>query len=263
MTLMQKILWADSLRAERSHEEKPLLYWHQHRRLHRQNSYGRNACTRRKTLAIPTSTQKTRRAEFLWANAHMKKPHGSTDIKTEKLGGQNSYGRTLTWRNPTALLTSRRKNLAGRIPMGECSHKKKPHGSTDINTKEQNTCGTSTEPCGTSNGELLRAWLLWVILQKTCGQKSHGRPEPCGHSMGLPSTRSYGHLTCLGTFSVGQLLIFTFTLSPHPQNPVGSWVPVELWTRPRSSRKCRSFSLRWPFYRARSWFTTDITIVTS
>ena len=55
---------------ERSHEETPQLHWHQ--------------------------DGKTRRAEFLWANAHMKKPHGSTDIKTEKLGGQNSYGRTLT-----------------------------------------------------------------------------------------------------------------------------------------------------------------------
>ena len=190
MTLTQKTPWAEFLWAKRSLEENPLLYWHQHGRLHGQNSYGRTL-TWRKTTAPPTLTQKALWAGFLWANARSK-------------------------------------------------------------------------PYGTSNGELLRAGLLWVILWKTCGQKSHGRPKPCGHSMGHLSTRSYGHLTCLDIFSVGQLLIFTFTLfppSPKSRGQLGTF--SKFLTRRRSSRKCRSFSLRWPFYRARSWFTTDITIDTS
>ena len=138
---------------ERSHEEKPRLYWHQHGRLHRQKSLWAKRLHKKKTLALMTSTGGT-----LW------------DIQLSLVGHR--------WKN--------RRNSCG-----------------------QNLCGISSEPYGTSNGELLRAGFLWVILWKTCGQKSHGRPKPCGHSMGHLSTRSYGHLTCLDIFSVGQLLIFT------------------------------------------------------
>ena len=193
-----------------------------------------------------TWTQKTPWAEFLWANAHKKKIpdpyYVNTDITTtqktlwaeflwakrlykkknplfswhqhRRLHGQNSYGRTLTWRKTTALLTSTWGALWD-IQLSLVGHRWKDWR----NSCGQNLRGTSTEPYGTSNGELLRAWLLWawllwVILRKTCGQKSHGRPKPCRHSMGHLSTRSYGHLTCLDIFSVGQLLIFTFTFSP-------------------------------------------------
>ena len=66
MTLTQKTPWAEFLGAKRSLEENPLLYWHQHGRLHGRNSYGRTL-TWRKTTAPPMLTQKTLWAEFLWA----------------------------------------------------------------------------------------------------------------------------------------------------------------------------------------------------
>ena len=66
MTLTQKTPWAEFLWAKRSLEENPLLYWHQHGRLHGRNSYGRTL-TWRKTTAPPMLTQKTLWAEFLWA----------------------------------------------------------------------------------------------------------------------------------------------------------------------------------------------------
>ena len=52
------------------------------------------------------SIQKTPRAEFLWANAHMKKIPDSNDVNTEDTMGGIPMGETLTWRKPTALMTS-------------------------------------------------------------------------------------------------------------------------------------------------------------
>ena len=48
-----------------------------------------------KTLAIMTSRQKTPWAEFLWADAHMKKNHGSTDVNTEDTMSRIPMGETL------------------------------------------------------------------------------------------------------------------------------------------------------------------------
>ena len=219
MTLTQKTLWAEFLWAKRLYKKKNFwLSWHEHRRLHGQNSYGRTL-TKRKSLITLTQILRQHRRHYgqncYGRNActRKKKPLFSWH-QHRRLHGQNSYGRTLTWRKTTALLTSTWGALWD-IQLSLVGHRWKDWR----NSCGQNLRGTSTEPYGTSNGELLRAWLLWawllwVILRKTCGQKSHGRPKPCRHSMGHLSTRSYGHLTCLDIFSVGQLLIFTFTFSP-------------------------------------------------
>ena len=107
-------------KVERSHEENPWLYWHQHRIHYGQNSNGRIACTRRKSLTLMTLTQKTLWAEFLWAKRLFKKKNPWLSWhQHRRLHGQNSYGRTLTWRKkhgPDDINTedSMSKNLYGR-----------------------------------------------------------------------------------------------------------------------------------------------------
>ena len=90
-------------------EKKPLLSWHLHRRLHGQNSYGRNA--------------------------HMKKIPDSNDVNTEDTMGRIPMGETLTWRKPTALLTSARKTPWAEFLWAN-AHMKKNHGSTNANTED-------------------------------------------------------------------------------------------------------------------------------
>ena len=193
MTLIQKTLWAEFLWAKRLYKKKnPRLSWHQHRRLHGQNSYGRNAHMKKihgstdistedtmgripmgetlvqeeKPLAIMTSTQKTPWAEFLWANVHMKKNHGSNDATIEDTMGRIPI--TLTWRKSTALLTSARKTLWAEFLWAKRLFKKKTPGYHDINTED--TMGRI--PMGetlaqdvrswneTSNTTMLNAWLF-------------------------------------------------------------------------------------------------------
>ena len=172
MTSTQETPRAEFLWAKRLHQENPRLHWHQHRRHYGQNSYGRDACTRRKTLALMTSTQKTPRAEFLWAKRlhqenprlhwhqtqktlwaeflwarrlHKKKNPGSHDINSEDSTGRIPMGETLTSRKSTAPLTSNTKDTMGRIPMGETlAQEKKP-------------------------------WLSWHQLRRLHGQNSYGR----------------------------------------------------------------------------------------
>ena len=123
----QMTLWAEFLWAKRSHEENPRLHWHQHRRHYGQNSYGRNACTRRKSLTLwrhhrkhcrqnsygrtltwrksltlMTLTQKTQWAEFLWAKRSLEENPLLYWHQHGRLHGRKTYGRTLTWRKTTA-----------------------------------------------------------------------------------------------------------------------------------------------------------------
>ena len=54
-----------------------------------------------------TSTQKTLWAEFLWANAHMKKIPDSYDVNTEDTMGRLPMGKTLAQEEkPLAIMTS-------------------------------------------------------------------------------------------------------------------------------------------------------------
>ena len=146
---------------KRSHEEKSLLYWHQHGSTMGKNYYGRNACTRRKPPTLMTLTQKTPWAEFLWARRlhkkknpgshdintedsagripmgkrlHKKKNPGSHDANTEDTMGRIPMGETLTWRKPTALLTSARKTPWAEFLWAN-AHMKKNHGSANVNTE--------------------------------------------------------------------------------------------------------------------------------
>ena len=96
----QMTLWAEFLWAKRSHEEHPRLHWHQHRRHYGQNSYGRNACTRRKSRTLWRYHRKTQWAEFLWAKRSLEENPLLYWHQHGRLHGRNSYGRTLTWRKP-------------------------------------------------------------------------------------------------------------------------------------------------------------------
>ena len=133
--LTQKTQWAEFLWAKRSLEENPLLYWHQHGRLHGRNSYGRTL-TWRKTTAPPMLTQKTLWAEFLWAKRLYKKKNPWLPWHLHRrLRGQNSYGRMLTWRKKLLYLTSARKTPWAEFLWAN-AHMKKNHGSTDVNTED-------------------------------------------------------------------------------------------------------------------------------
>ena len=96
-----------------------------------------NAHMKKKTLLYLTSTQKTLWAEFLWARRlHKKKNPGSHDINTEDSMGRIPMGETLTWRKSTTLLTSTQKTLWASFLRARRLHKKKNPGSHDINTED-------------------------------------------------------------------------------------------------------------------------------
>ena len=171
--------------------------WHQHRRHYGQNSYGRDACTRRKTLALMTSTQKTPRAEFLWAKRlHQENPRLHWH-QHRRHYGQNSYGHQMfTWRKSLALMTSAHKTPKGRIPKVERSHEEKPllyltstqktlwaeflwarrlhkkknPGSHDINTEDS----AGRIPMGKRSQEE-KPWLSWHQHRRLRGQNSYGQ----------------------------------------------------------------------------------------
>ena len=115
-------------------EEKPWISWHQYRRLHGRIPMG-ETLTWRKPTALLTSARKTPWAEFLWANAHMKKIPDSNDVNTEDTMGRIPMGETLTWRKPTALLTSARKTPWAEFLLAN-AHMKKIPDSNDINTED-------------------------------------------------------------------------------------------------------------------------------
>ena len=73
------------------------------------------------------STQKTPRAEFLWAKRlHQENPRLHWH-QHRRHYGQNSYGHQMfTWRKSLALMTSAHKTPKGRIPKVERSHEEKP-----------------------------------------------------------------------------------------------------------------------------------------
>ena len=105
---------------KRSHEEKSLLYWHQHGSTMGKNYYGRNACTRRKPPTLMTLTQKTPWAEFLWARRlHKKKNPGSHDINTEDSMGRIPMGETLAQEEKPWLSWHQHRRLRGQNSYGQ------------------------------------------------------------------------------------------------------------------------------------------------
>ena len=146
--------------------------WHQHRRHYGQNSYGRDACTRRKTLAIMTSTQKTPWAEFLWAKrSHEIKTTALLDINTEDTMGRIPMGETLAQEEKPRLSWHQHRRLHGQNSYGRSAHMKKIHGSTDINTED--TMGRI--PMGETLAQKEKPWLSWHRHRRLHGQNSYGR----------------------------------------------------------------------------------------
>ena len=79
-----------------------------------------------KPLAIMTSTQKTPWAEFLWANAHMKKIPDSYDANTEGPMGRIPMGETLVQEEkPLAIMTSTQKTPWAEFLWANAHMKKK------------------------------------------------------------------------------------------------------------------------------------------
>ena len=172
MTSTQKTPWAEFLWAKRLHKKKiPDSY-----DVNTEGSMGRipigeTLVQEEKPLAIMTSTRKTLWAEFLWANAQMKKNPGSTDINTEYSMGRIPMGETLTWRKTTAALTSTRKTLWAEFLWAKCLYKKKNPDSYDVNTED--TMGRI--PMGETLAQEENPRLSWHQHRRLHGQNSYGR----------------------------------------------------------------------------------------
>ena len=162
MTSTQKTPWAEFLWANAHMKKK-----HGSSDANTENTIGRipmseTLVQEEKPLAIMTSTQKTPWAEFLWANAHMKKIPDSYDANTEGPMGRIPMGETLAQEEkPLAIMTSTQKTPWAEF-LWVNAHMKKNPGSTDINLG--NIMGHPAKSCGTSlekSAEFLWAKFLW------------------------------------------------------------------------------------------------------
>ena len=167
--LTQKTLWAEFLWAKRLYKKKnPWLSWHLHRRLRGQNSYGR-MLTWKKTALLDISTEDSMGGILMGERSH-EENHGSTDVNTEDTMGRIPMGETLTWRKPTALLTSARKTPWAEFLWAN-AHMKKTTAPPMLTQK-------------TLWAEFLWAkrlykkknpWLPWHLHRRLRGQNSYGR----------------------------------------------------------------------------------------
>ena len=128
--------------------------------------------TRSRSLTLMTLTQRTLWAEFIWAKRLYKKknPWLSWHLH-RRLRGQNSYGRTLTWRKNTAVLTSTRKYHGQKSLWAKRLHKKKTPDSYDANTEDI----MGRIPMGETLAQGEKPWLSWHRHRRLHGQNSYGR----------------------------------------------------------------------------------------